>query len=359
MLLLKVLQRAMYRAVMTIMSILGFVSSPFFYVFYMLDFFARRDGRLVMQAILLGGPNLLRSFTLGLIVIVCFGFYTYAYFSQSVIVAQELCHSPFQCVSKHILDSLTGDLTTVLGDDFGNFAYPATVFWADSWNSFKSAFVVVSIIFWVFLLQGIIQGQIIDAFAEMRNASNAASEDLEQKCFVSSIDRFVFNSFPGEWDKRGGGQYAWSYLLFMTYLLDKDQDEFNGLEGFVYRCFQRDDISFIPIEKFIARQQQEMQNKTEENLAVLQRVSVRVDQVGDPSINTQPKYYSIRSEKSTLDPHSKVSKPQTSELPNPQTLKPSNPKPSNPKPEIRRSVNTCLRSRILPKRSSLPLSTAG
>lgn len=58
----------------------------------------RRDGRLVMQAILLGGPNLLRSFVLGLIVIVCFGFYSYAYFSQSVNIEQQLCHSPFQVI---------------------------------------------------------------------------------------------------------------------------------------------------------------------------------------------------------------------------------------------------------------------
>eukprot|EP00961_Rhodomonas_salina_P171635 2314381-Rhodomonas_salina.2 len=43
------------------------------------------------------------------------------------------------------------------------------VFWADSWRQFRSFYVFISLIFWVFLLQGIIQGQIIDAFAELRN----------------------------------------------------------------------------------------------------------------------------------------------------------------------------------------------
>lgn len=36
--------------------------------------------------------------------------------------------------------------------------------------------------------------QIIDAFALMRNKRNADAADLENKCFVSSIERFVFNS---------------------------------------------------------------------------------------------------------------------------------------------------------------------
>ncbi len=54
---------------------------------------------------------------------------------------------------KHILDSMTGDLTTVLGDDFGNYAFPALVPWADSWQSWRTAFLFVTILFWVFLLQ--------------------------------------------------------------------------------------------------------------------------------------------------------------------------------------------------------------
>lgn len=61
----------------------------------------------------------------------------------------------------------------------------------DLWHSWKSFVLFVSIVFWVLLLKGIIQGQIIDAFAEKRNNDNALREDLETKCFVSSIDRSV------------------------------------------------------------------------------------------------------------------------------------------------------------------------
>mmetsp|Transcript_36720 Transcript_36720/g.57378 ORF Transcript_36720/g.57378 Transcript_36720/m.57378 type:complete len:838 (-) Transcript_36720:1502-4015(-) len=247
---------AAYWAIMCTLSLLGFISSPFFFVFYMLDYFRTQDGKLVLQAIIIGGPNLFKSFTAGVLVIICFGFYSYAYFSSTINDEQELCHSPFQCVVKHVLDSLTDDMGTVLGDDFGNYAYPAVVFWADSWKAWQNTFVLAGIVFWVFLLQGIIQGQIIDAFAENRARVEKAKEDLNNKCFVTSIDRFVFASYPGEWDKRKDGQYAWRYLLFLSYLQDKDPEEYTGLENFVMGEVKAGSVSFLPIEMFAAQQRE-------------------------------------------------------------------------------------------------------
>eukprot|EP00293_Proteomonas_sulcata_P007365 CAMPEP_0184307928 /NCGR_PEP_ID=MMETSP1049-20130417/16529_1 /TAXON_ID=77928 /ORGANISM="Proteomonas sulcata, Strain CCMP704" /LENGTH=371 /DNA_ID=CAMNT_0026620517 /DNA_START=72 /DNA_END=1187 /DNA_ORIENTATION=- len=265
-----------YIMFLAIISLLGVLMSPIFFVFLMLDFFRSRDGRLVLQAVIHGAPNLFRSFILGIIVIVCFGFYSYAYFSQTVNVNQELCHSPFQCVAKHVLDSMTGDLTSVLGDDFGNFAYPAFVPWKDSWYAWRSTFVFASIIFWVFLLQGIIQGQIIDAFAEKRNQDNELRQDLEQKCFVSSIDRFVFNNYPGEWEKRQGGRYAWNYLFFFYNLMEKEEDERSGLETEVAQAFENGEISFLPVEIFWAKQRVEMSEQADATQSVLTTVSDKV-----------------------------------------------------------------------------------
>ncbi len=51
--------------------------------------------------------------------------------------------------------------------------------------------------------------------------------------------RFVFNNYPGEWEKRRGGKYAWNYLLLFTHLAEKDAEEFNGLENFVSRQVSR------------------------------------------------------------------------------------------------------------------------
>lgn len=190
--LLQSISLSWYLALKLCISILGLVNSPFFYVVYLLDYFRSSIGHMVLEAIVVGGPNLFRSFILSMIVIVCFGMNSYTFFSQSVNVNQHLCHSPFQCVVKHILDSMTGDLTTVIGNDFGNFAFPSVVPWQDLWHTWRYFTVFLSLVFWVFLLLGIMQGQIIDAFAEMRDQAKAAYDDLSNNCFISSIDRHSF-----------------------------------------------------------------------------------------------------------------------------------------------------------------------
>eukprot|EP00293_Proteomonas_sulcata_P009664 CAMPEP_0184298334 /NCGR_PEP_ID=MMETSP1049-20130417/9164_1 /TAXON_ID=77928 /ORGANISM="Proteomonas sulcata, Strain CCMP704" /LENGTH=238 /DNA_ID=CAMNT_0026608437 /DNA_START=68 /DNA_END=784 /DNA_ORIENTATION=+ len=142
---------------------------------------------------------------------------------------------------------MTGDLTTVLGDSFGTFGFPAMAPWVDLWDAWRSFFVFSSIIFWVFLLQGIIQGQIIDSFAEMRQSANFALQDLEANCFISSIPRFKFARHPEEWEARRKGRYAWNYVYFLSHLRNKDPDEYNGNENLVASQFDAHRYDFLPV----------------------------------------------------------------------------------------------------------------
>lgn len=224
---------------------------------------------MVLHAVIVGGPNLFRSFVLAIIVIVVFGFNSYAFFSQSVNVNQQLCHSPFQCVVKHVLDSMTGDLTTVIGDDFGNFANPSVAPWQDLWHTWRSLTVFVSLVFWVFLLLGIMQGQIIDAFAEMRDKDKAAKDDLSSNCFISSLDRHTFSEYPGEWEKRKDGKFAWNYLHYFCYLQQKDPEEYSGLENSVSEAYAEMSTEFLPIGKFYAGQNKEELNMREHAIEML------------------------------------------------------------------------------------------
>jgi hypothetical protein len=40
-----------------------------------------------------------------MIILVWFGFMSFAYFSTTAIMLDESCHSVYQCVTKHVLDS--------------------------------------------------------------------------------------------------------------------------------------------------------------------------------------------------------------------------------------------------------------
>lgn len=109
--------------------------------------------------VLLAGPNLLRTFALGTIGILSIGTFLYMYFSTQ-LNENDACHSYVQCTAINLLTHLNGDASRVVGNQHGHFAFPALEPGYDMWGSFRSFIVFISIIFWVFLLQGIIQGQV-------------------------------------------------------------------------------------------------------------------------------------------------------------------------------------------------------
>ncbi len=157
-----------YYAYLMTSSLLGLLNSPFFYAGLMLEYFRMSDGRAVTKAVVKGLPNLARSFLIGMMVVVCFGFYSYAFFSQTAILEDESCHSLFQCVAKHVTDSFRGDITTVIGNIGFAWTFPALVIWQDSWYAWRTIYLLVTLVFWGFLLQPVMNAQIIEAFATLR-----------------------------------------------------------------------------------------------------------------------------------------------------------------------------------------------
>uniref|UniRef100_A0A7S0VZZ2 RyR/IP3R Homology associated domain-containing protein n=1 Tax=Hemiselmis tepida TaxID=464990 RepID=A0A7S0VZZ2_9CRYP len=234
-------------------SILGLANSPFFYPLCLLEYFAMPGGRNVVNALLIGGPNLARTFLVGMIVLVVWGFLSYAFFSTTAIEVDDSCFSLYQCVTKHILDSFRGDITTVLGT-FTNWTFPALVFWEDSWEGWKTWYIMVFLVWWTFLLQPIIQGQIMDAFSRIRTEETTTRTDLNQRCFISGVSRFEFNNYPGEWEARAGGLYAWNFFLYIRHLETIEAEDRNGIEASVIDAYHSGSGAFLPQGVFAAAQ---------------------------------------------------------------------------------------------------------
>ncbi len=58
-----------------------------------------------------------------------------------------------------------------------------------------------------------------------RTARTKALEDVNDKCFITGLDRFEFHTYPGEWEMRSGEKFAWRYLLFLRHLSNKKRCE--------------------------------------------------------------------------------------------------------------------------------------
>jgi len=239
----------MYQGLLVTLSLLGVVSSPFFSVACTVDYLRVSYGRMVSTAVAVGAPKLIRSFTVGLLFLVACGFFSYTFYSQIAIYEDQSCHSPFQCVFKHVLDAFRGDMTTVLGQ-FAAWTFPPMVVWEDMWHESRTLYLLVGLVFWNMVLQPVMQGQIIDAFAEIRARHSAAEAHLASKCVITGLERQRFSKCPAEWVQRKDGAYALRYLLFFSSLLERDGSDYDGLENSVLHVLLRCSFSFFPIGAF-------------------------------------------------------------------------------------------------------------
>jgi hypothetical protein len=109
-------------------------------------------------------------------------------------------------------------------------------------------FVVVLVI-----LLNVFLGMIIDTFASLRAEKNERLRDTTEVCFICSIHKQIFDRASDEPD---GFQThikidhnMWNYLYFIFLLWEQDKDDDDGLEYYVRRCIEQDEIIWFPINK--------------------------------------------------------------------------------------------------------------
>jgi hypothetical protein len=112
-------------------------------------------------------------------------------------------------------------------------------------------FVIVLII-----LLNIVFGIIIDTFSELRDEKNEKEEKTEEFCFICGIAKNKFEQLgPGSFDdhiRPGGDHDMWSYLRFIIYITDQDEDDDDGLESYIRECIDTNNLDWIPNGKAIA-----------------------------------------------------------------------------------------------------------
>jgi hypothetical protein len=101
----------------------------------------------------------------------------------------------------------------------------------------------------------LVGGVIITTFGQLRENKMRRTEDTLNVCFICSIDKQVFDRASDEPD---GFQThikvdhnMWNYLYYIFLLWEQDRDDDDGLEQFVRRAIDANEIIWFPTNKAI------------------------------------------------------------------------------------------------------------
>lgn len=89
---------------------------------------------------------------------------------------------------------------------------------------------------------------IIDTFGALRDRDNIKMSDVKGKCFicglgVDAFERAASTSFE---DHVRNHHYMWHYVSFLAHLGEKEVEDYDGVEQYVYQMSISKDVDWIP-----------------------------------------------------------------------------------------------------------------
>lgn len=103
------------------------------------------------------------------------------------------------------------------------------------------------------VLLNVVFGIIIDTFGNLRNKKIQRLIDTTEKCFVCGIDKQIFDRAslqPNGFQIHITADHnMWNYFNFIVYVWEQDKDDDDGLEQYVRRCLESNDISWFPMNR--------------------------------------------------------------------------------------------------------------
>lgn len=102
------------------------------------------------------------------------------------------------------------------------------------------------------LMINILKGITIDTFVEIRTEYEKRIWDTEEVCFICGIEKNTFNRTIDRDAFRvhvKNDQNLWNYIYFLIYIQEQDKDDDDGLESYVRKCFEEDDLTWFPMRK--------------------------------------------------------------------------------------------------------------
>ena len=122
-------------------------------------------------------------------------------------------------------------------------------------HTLNTRYVVDVLFFFVIMIimLNVIFGIIIDTFSDLRSKKNERLADTTEICLICNIDKQTFDraadSSVGFRNHVKNDHNMWAYVSFIIYLWEQDKDDDDGLEQFVRRSVDNNDIAWFPLNK--------------------------------------------------------------------------------------------------------------
>ena len=119
----------------------------------------------------------------------------------------------------------------------------------------------------ILVVQNIIFGIIVDTFGELRDQREELLSELNTQCYVCGVSRKVLERSGRGWVHHFLNEHSlFAYMAFITYVVEKDENECTGLEKYVKDKISQHDASFFPTtSKYLQDKNIELQDDEKDN----------------------------------------------------------------------------------------------
>ena len=118
----------------------------------------------------------------------------------------------------------------------------------------------------VYLVFQMTAGLIVDTFISIRKEQEDISKDLKNICFICGSEREeieIYYTGKEGFKKHQVDHNLFSYFCFVFYLRDKNESEYSGIETYVKGTLLKDSISWLPINRFLKKENKKLINEGE------------------------------------------------------------------------------------------------
>ncbi|CAI4225083.1 unnamed protein product [Auanema sp. JU1783] len=244
----------LYRVGYLLCSACGVFISPFFYAFHLIDVVLSFPMlKAILQSVTHNLQQLILTIMMILVVVYLYTVIAFNFFRKFYVQEGEegeepdrKCHNMLTCFIYHFYAGVRagGGIGDELESPYGDeLEYPRM-------------FYDISFFFFVIvILVAIMQGLIIDAFGELRDQQESATEKLESSCFICDIGKETFDRMPRGFEIHTTKEHNFAnYLFFLQHLVNKDETEYTGQETYVREKYDNRDWDFFPVGECFVKQ---------------------------------------------------------------------------------------------------------